>query len=122
MTFGFKMALTMFQRIITDIFTKYIPAFMQVFVYNFVVYGQRVEHMTQLRLCPNQCRQARLSLHPAKCVFLVTSGNLLDHIVSQEGIAMDPDKVQAILNAPAPSTAKALSRFLGQIRWHLAEC
>ena len=31
---------------------------------------------------------------------------------------MDPDKVQAILNAPAPSTAKALSRFLGQIRWH----
>ena len=47
-----------------------------------------------------------------------TSGNLLGHIVSQEGIAMDPDKVQAILNASAPSNAKALSRFLGQIRWH----
>ena len=31
---------------------------------------------------------------------------------------MDPNKVQAILNAPAPSNAKALSRFLGQIRWH----
>ena len=31
---------------------------------------------------------------------------------------MDPDKVQVILNAPAPSTAKALSRLLGQIRWH----
>ena len=31
---------------------------------------------------------------------------------------MDPDKVKAILNAPAPSNAKALSQFLGQIRWH----
>ena len=42
----------------------------------------------------------------------------LDDIVSQEGISMDPDNVEAILNAPAPSTAKALNRFLGQIRWH----
>ena len=31
---------------------------------------------------------------------------------------MDPDKVQVILNAPAPSSAMALSRFLGQIRWY----
>ena len=31
---------------------------------------------------------------------------------------MDPHKVQAIMNTPAPSTAKALIRFLGQIRWH----
>jgi hypothetical protein len=43
---------------------------------------------------------------------------LLGHIVSKEGIAMDPDKVKAILEAPAPHNAKALSRFLGQIRWH----
>ena len=94
------------------------PNIMQVFLDDFAVYGHRLEHMTQLRLCLDRCRQARLSLNPAKCAFLVTSGNLLGHIVNQEGIAMDPDKVKAILNAPAPSNAKALSRFLGQIRWH----
>jgi hypothetical protein len=43
---------------------------------------------------------------------------LLGHIVSKEGIAMDHDKVKAILEAPAPQNAKALSRFLGQIRWY----
>jgi hypothetical protein len=43
---------------------------------------------------------------------------LLGHIVSKDGIAMDPDKVKAILEAPSPHNAKALSRFLGQIRWH----
>ena len=48
----------------------------------------------------------------------MTSGNLLSHIVSQKVIAMEPDKVHDIMNAPAPSTTKALNRFLGQIRWH----
>jgi hypothetical protein len=40
---------------------------------------------------------------------------LLGHIVSKDGIAMDPDKVKAVL---APHNAKSLSRFMGQIRWH----
>ena len=61
-----------------------------------------------------KCREYRPSLNPAKCVFGAASGNLLGHIVSKDGIAVDPDKVKA----PAPSHAKALSRFLGQIRWH----
>jgi hypothetical protein len=43
---------------------------------------------------------------------------LLGHIVSKDAIAMDPDKVNAILEASAPHNAKALSTFLRQIRWH----
>ena len=43
---------------------------------------------------------------------------MLGHIVSKDGIAVDLDKVKAILDAPAPNNVKALSWFLGQIRWH----
>jgi hypothetical protein len=43
---------------------------------------------------------------------------LLGHIVSKEGIAMGANKVKAVLEAPAPHNAKALSQFLRQIRWH----
>ena len=91
---------------------------MQVFLDDFVVYSRKIDHFDHLRLCLERCRQGRLSLNPAKCAFGVTSGTLLGHIVSEEGIAVDPDKVKAILEAPAPLNAKALSRFLGQIRWH----
>ena len=31
---------------------------------------------------------------------------------------MDPNKISAIIQAKTPTTAKALNRFLGQIRWH----
>ena len=60
----------------------------------------------------------RLSLNPAKCAFEVTSGALLEHIVSKEDIVVDPGKIYAFIKSPAPKNAKALGRFLGQLRWH----
>ena len=74
--------------------------------------------MDHLRMCLEKCRGSRLSLNLAKCVFEVTSGALLGHVVSKEGIVVDSDKVKTILQAPTPSNTKVLSRFLGQIRWH----
>ena len=101
-----------------EIFGELIPTFMQVFLDDFAVYSREGEHLQHLRLCLEKCKGYRLSLNPAKCVFGVTSGALLGHIVSKDGIAVDQDKVKAILEALAPTTTKALSRFLGQIRWH----
>ena len=54
----------------------------------------------------------------AKCSFGVTSDVLLGHIVSKEGIAVDPGKIDAIIKSPTPENAKQLGRFLGQLRWH----
>ena len=118
MMFGLKTAPATFQRTVTEIFGEYIPAFMQVFLDDFAVYGTATDHLQHLQLCLERCRVSRLSLNPAKCAFGVTSGSLLGHIVSKEGIAVDPNKVTAITQAKTPANAKALSRFLGQIRWH----
>jgi hypothetical protein len=118
MMFGLKTAPTTFQRIIMEIFEEYIPGFMKVFLDDFAMFGSRKMHLQHVEMCLQKCRAARPSLNLVKCAFAVTSGMLLGHIVSKEGIAMDPNKVKAILEAPAPHKAKALSRFLGQIRWH----
>ena len=79
MMFGLKMAPATFQRIIMEIFGEYILAFMQVFLDDFAVYSRQTEHLDHLRLCLEKCREYRLSLNQAKCVFRVISGNLLDH-------------------------------------------
>ena len=96
MMFGLKTAPTTFQRAITEIFGEYILVFMQVFLDDFSVYGTIADHLQHLQLCLERCRVSRLSLNPAKCAFGVTSGSLLGHIVSREGIAVDPNKVTAI--------------------------
>ena len=85
--------------LIQEIFNDYIPAFMQVFLDDFVVYSWKTEHFEHLRLCLERCRQGRLSLNPAKSALGVTTGALLGHIVNQEGIVVDPDKVKAIMEA-----------------------
>ena len=91
---------------------------MHIFLDDFSVYNRKADHFKHLRMCLEQCQQGRVSLNPAKCAFRVTSGTMLGHIVSREGIIVDPNKVKTILEASAPTNVKALSRFLGQIRWY----
>ncbi len=45
--------------------------------------------------------------------FHAQSVPFLGYIVSSEGMRMDPDKVQAVVNWPTPDSRKALQRFLG---------
>ena len=47
---------------------------------------------------------------------------LLEHIVSKHRIVMDLEKVKTILQASAPTNAKALNWFLGKIQWHSQIC
>jgi hypothetical protein len=118
MMFGLKTAPATFQQIITKVFEEYIPVFMQVFLDDFAMFSNKVDHIQYLERCLCLCRIAQLSLNPLNCAFRVASGMLLGHIISKEGIVVDPRKVEAILATPTPTTSKALSRFLGQIRWH----
>jgi hypothetical protein len=41
-------------------------------------------------------REARLKLNPEKCLFGVTSGKILDCLVSTKGVEANPDKFGAI--------------------------
>ena len=118
MMFGLKTAPTTFQKVIQEIFNDYIPAYMQVFVDDFAVYNRNTKYFEHLSLCLERCQKGRHSLNLTKCAFWVTSGALLVHIVSQDGIAVHPEIVKAIMEALVPTNAKALSQVFGQIRWH----
>ena len=118
MTFGLKNAPATFQRMVQGIFRDYLTSFMRVFLDDFSVFGEKTEHLAQLRLCLQRCKETRLSLNPTKCVFGVNSGVLLGHVISKEGIAVDEKKVQAINDLEAPKNEKELERFLGKIKWH----
>ena len=47
-----------------------------------------------------------MRLNPKKCIFGVTSGKLLGHIVSKRGIEVDPNKIKSIQEMPVLKAEK----------------
>ena len=57
--------------------------------------------------------KAGLKLSPRKCSLFRREVRYLGHIVSSDGLAMDPDKVKAIQDWPRPDSINDVRRFLG---------
>ena len=64
-----------------------------------------------------RCREFGVSLNPSKCVFATNQGKLLGHIVSKDGLTIDPERTKAILALPLPKHKKGLQSFLGRINF-----
>ena len=58
-----------------------------------------------------------MRLNLTKCTFGVKYGKLLDFVVSQKGIEVDPDKVKAILEMLESRTEKQVLGFLGRLNY-----
>jgi hypothetical protein len=67
----------------------------------------RIEHVF-IRL-----REANLKLKPSKCILLQKSVKFLGHVVSEEGVHTDPDKIVAVQNWSTPRNDKEIKSFLG---------
>lgn len=67
----------------------------------------RLEHVFQ------RLRTANLKLKPSKCIFFQKSAHFLGHIVSENGIETDPEKVKAVKEWPRPRNSKDVRSFLG---------
>lgn len=59
-----------------------------------------------------------LTLKPSKCAFALEEIKFLGHIVSANGIEMDPEKVEAIARAPVPTSTDEVRRFIGHASYY----
>ena len=90
----------------------------EVYVDDMIVKSQdRADHLATLQRFFERIRQLRLRLNPKKCTFGVTSRKLLGHIVSEQGIEVDAEKIKAILDMPAPRTEREIRGFLGRLQY-----
>jgi hypothetical protein len=118
MPFGLCNALATFQRVVTIAFQEYLRNFMEIFLDDFCVYSTWKEHANCLKKCFEQYRKFGISINATKPEFLVPCGRLLGHIVSKEGIVVDPDKIFAILLLPIPLHIMGVKSFLGGTRYY----
>ncbi|KAF5477291.1 hypothetical protein F2P56_003941, partial [Juglans regia] len=71
------------------------------------------EHACHLRLALGKLREHQLYAKLSKCEFWLEEVKFLGHVISQEGVAVDPSKVEAVLSWPRPSTVREIRSFLG---------
>ncbi|WJX45728.1 hypothetical protein P8452_32589 [Trifolium repens] len=118
MPFGLTNAGATYQRGMTTLFHDMMHKEIEVYVDDMIVKsGTEGEHVEYLLKMFQRLRKYRLRLNPNKCTFGVRSGKLLGFIVSQKGIEVDPDKVRAIREMPAPQTEKQVRGFLGRLNY-----
>ena len=118
MPFGLKNAGATYQRAATTLFHDMMHRDVEVYVNDMIVKSRnRANHLAVLQRFFDRIRQFRLRLNPKKCTFGVTSGKLLGHMVSERGIEVDPDKIRAIIDMPAPRTKKEVRGFLGRLQY-----
>lgn len=76
------------------------------------------EHLEWVGRVLDKIFAAGLTINPEKCEFCRSQVRYLGFIVRREGLMVDPDKVQPILDYPAPRNIKQLRRLLGMASWY----
>ena len=116
MPFGLKNARVSYQRLMNKMFTQQIGRNVQVYVNDMLVKSLREnDHLDDLQETFDTLRSYNMKLNPSKCVFEVTAGKFLGFLVSQRGIEVNPEKVQAIIELESLRTVKEVQSLNGKI-------
>eukprot|EP00253_Pinus_taeda_P019801 PITA_19801 len=112
MSFGLKNAGETFQHAMDITFANENDVFLVVYLDDLTVFSNLdEEHLYHLKIVFQHCRKYGISLNPKKSLFAMDEGKLLDHIISKEGIRIDPARVEAIQKIDFPHKKKEIQAF-----------
>ncbi|RVW93540.1 Retrovirus-related Pol polyprotein from transposon 17.6 [Vitis vinifera] len=114
MPFGLTNAPTAFMDLMNRVFKPYLDQFVVVFIDDILVYSRsREDHEGHLSIVLQTLRDKQLYAKLKKCEFWLDRISFLGHVVSNDGISVDPGKVDAVANWRRPSTVTEIRSFLG---------
>jgi hypothetical protein len=114
MPFGLTNALAMFMDLMNRVFRPYLDQYVVVFIDDILVYSNsHLEHEQHLRVVLQTLRENQLYAKLDKCEFWLKEVVFLGHVISAEGIFVDPRKVEAVLKWERPTNVTEIQSFLG---------
>jgi hypothetical protein len=118
MPFGLMNVGETFQRAMDIAFIEEKDKFVVIYLDDITVFSNTdKEHRCHLKRFFLKCRRYSLSLNPKKLLFSMQEGKLLGHIVSAEGVRIDPGRVEALQTLSLPRSKKEVQAFLGKINF-----
>ena len=114
MPFGLTNAPTVFMDYMNRIFRPYLDKFVVVFIDDILIYSMDEEkHKEHLRIVLQVLKEHKLYAKLSKCDFWLREVKFLGHVVSAEGVIVDPGKIEAVLNWERPQSVTEIRSFLG---------
>jgi hypothetical protein len=116
MPFGLMNVRATFQRDMDITFIGERDKFVVIYLDDLIIFSKSDEdHLIHLKQMFEKCHRFGLSLNPKKSHFAMKEGKLLSHIVSRDGIKIDPKRVEAIDTINILRNVKEIQSFLGKI-------
>jgi hypothetical protein len=98
-SFGLTNEPAYFMYSMNKVFMEFLDKFLVVFIDDILVFSKtKDEHAEHLRLVLQKLREYKLYAKRSKCEFWLKEVTFLGHVVSNVGIAVDPSKVEDVLN------------------------
>ncbi len=114
MPFGLTNAPSTFIRVMTQMLQPLLNVCAVVYFNDILVYSKSLEdHVQDLRKVFELLRRNKFFANTKKCTFAMHQVGFLGYVVSNQGIHMDENKVEAILNWPIPKSVADVRSFHG---------
>ena len=105
-----------YQALMNHIFSAYVGRFMDIYLDDIVIYSNTlVEHVEHVKLVMDILAREKLYLSEKKLHFIAPELHILGRIIDDDGIRMDPDKVDSVVNWKVPTNRDLLRGFLGSV-------
>jgi len=103
----------------SSVLHPYLDKFVIVFIDYILVYSKNeVEHVKHLTTVLRLLREHQLYAKLNKCSCFQTEVHYLGHVVSKEGIVVDPEKIRSIMEWVAPKSVDEVRSFIGMVGYY----
>ena len=114
MCFGLTNASAYFMYLMNSTFMLELDKFMVVFINDILIYSENeADDAEHLRVVLSRLREHKLYAKFSKCEFWLWKVPFLGQVLSEDGISVDPSKVQDVMDWKAPTSVTKVQSFLG---------
>ncbi|GJP56686.1 hypothetical protein CLOM_g15741 [Closterium sp. NIES-68] len=118
MPFGLTNAPSTFQMTMNGVFRELLDKCVIIYLDDILIYSRsREQHLKDLDAVFTLLHKNRLITKGSKCDFLKQELEFLGHVVSTEGVKIDPRKIKTIQEWKPPTNLKELQSFLGFVNY-----